>query len=73
MKTKEILENEFIGKSGGEDAITNIARQLASSAATQFRGPKAKEAAEAGANRIYSQMLKTIDDYFNQPPIKDIN
>jgi len=71
MKIKEIFENEFIQRDTSK--IANIALQLASSAAMKFKGPKAKEAAQAGVNRVHSIMLKTIDDYFNQNKMRDVN
>lgn len=71
MKTKEVLENQLMPRDSG--GIAGIATQIASAAAAQYRGPKAKEAAEAAANKAYSVMLKTIDDYFNYSQAKDIN
>lgn len=71
MKLDQIFENEFIGRD--KSKIANIAVQLASSAATKFKGPKAKEAAIAGVNRVHSIMLQTIDEYFNNNQMRDIN
>jgi len=71
MKTKEILENELMPRDTG--GIAGIATQIASAAATQYHGPKAKEAAIAAANKAHSTMLQTIDDYFNYQQAKDIS
>ncbi len=71
MKTSDILENELMSRNSS--GVAKMATQMASAAAVQFKGPRAKEAATAAANRAYSIMLKTIDEYFNRMGMKDVN
>ena len=50
-----------------------LAQQLASAALAEFGPAKAKAAAEKGANRIYSILLKGIDDYLKSARMKKVN
>jgi len=70
MKVENILENELLPRD--RSTAAKIAQQIASEAAVQFRGEKAKEAATASANRMYSIMLKSIDKYFVQLSMKEV-
>jgi len=71
MKITELFESELQMKDNTQ--IGKIALQIASAAATQYKGVQAKQAAEKAANRVHSILLKNIDDYFQQLQTKNIN
>jgi len=67
MKVGELITKD-------SSKIGMIARQLASAAMSEFNNPKkAKDAAERGANRIYSALIKGIDEHFKDAQMKTVN
>jgi len=71
MKINVILENDVISRD--TSTLARIALQIASNAALKFKGDRARKAAHEGANRAHSMMLQSIDAYFDEQNIKNIN
>ncbi len=70
MKIEQLFENEFVQRD--KSTLAKMATQISSQAATQFPGPKAKDAATAAANRMHTIILKNIDDYFANLHLKEV-